>query len=171
MRLFQLLLAATIAAASPCVAGAQTPKPCSAAEYRQFDFWIGSWDVFSPDGKLAGHNRIERIEGGCGLQENWTAEGGSTGRSINTYLPADRQWHQFWLGSGGGVLNLAGTFDGHALTLQGTTAGPGGAIVQQRISFTPNADGSVRQLWEMSRDAGKTWTVSFDGKYVRAKGK
>ena len=147
---------------------AQTPKPCTAPEYRQFDFWVGMWDVFSPDGKLAGHNRIERIEGGCGLQENWTDQGGGTGRSINTYLPADKQWHQFWLGSGGGVLNLAGTFDGHSLTLRGTNSGAAGATIQHRISFTPNADGSVRQLWESSRDEGKTWTVSFDGKYVRA---
>ena len=57
---------------------APATKPCSAPPYRQFDFWIGDWDVFSPDGKLAGHNRVESIEGGCGIQENWTGAGGGT---------------------------------------------------------------------------------------------
>jgi hypothetical protein len=41
------------------------PKPCSTAEHRQFDFWVGPWDVFAPDGKKAGDNRIEAIDGGC----------------------------------------------------------------------------------------------------------
>jgi len=71
------------AAAQAPVAAAQPPS-CSAREYRQFDFWIGEWDVLAPDGTRAGHNRVERIEGGCGLQENWTGQGGGTGRSIST---------------------------------------------------------------------------------------
>ena len=149
--------------------GSQPPAtPCSAVEYRQFDFWIGEWDVIAPDGSIAGHNRVERIEGGCGLQENWTGQGGGTGRSINTYSPADRQWHQYWLGSGGGILNLAGTFDGDTLTLRGASAAAGGAAIENRLQFTRNADGSVRQFWQQSRDGGKTWSTAFDGKYVRA---
>jgi tetratricopeptide (TPR) repeat protein len=26
-------------------------RPCSGAEYRQFDFWLGEWDVFNPNGQ------------------------------------------------------------------------------------------------------------------------
>ena len=43
-------------------AAAQTPgnapAPCAAAEHRQFDFWIGEWDVTNPAGAVAGKNRI-----------------------------------------------------------------------------------------------------------------
>ena len=176
MRFLPLPAAAVAAimfgAAAP---GAQTPAAtaqppsCSAREYRQFDFWIGDWDVVAPDGTRAGHNRVERIEGGCGLQENWTGEGGGTGRSINTYSPADKQWHQYWLGSGGGILNLAGTFEGDTLTLRGVSAVAAGGTVENRLQFTRNADGSVRQFWQQSRDGGKTWSVAFDGKYIRAR--
>ena len=145
-------------------------RPCTAAEYRQFDFWIGDWDVIDRDGSVAGHNRVESIESGCGVQENWTATGGGgTGRSINTFSPGDRQWHQYWLGSGGGILDLAGTFANDTLTLTGTSHGPGGARVENRLQFTNNADGTVRQFWQQSRDGGKTWSVAFDGKYVRAR--
>src|SRR5689334_20132368 len=73
-------LAATIAAIAATTPAAQAPsaRPCGAAEYRQFDFWIGEWDVFDRDGSKAGHNRVESIEGGCGVQENWTSIGGGT---------------------------------------------------------------------------------------------
>jgi hypothetical protein len=40
-------------------------------------------------------------------------------------------------------------------------------IVTQRIIWSINDDRSVRQLWESSEDGGKTWTVAFDGNYVR----
>lgn len=33
----------------------------------------------------------------------------------------------------------------------------------ERITWTPNADGTVRQHWEQSTDGGKTWTTAFDG--------
>jgi hypothetical protein len=38
-----------------------------------------------------------------------------------------------------------------------------------RIRWTRNADGTVRQTWDISQDNGQTWKTSFDGKYVHAK--
>jgi hypothetical protein len=38
--------------------------------------------------------------------------------------------------------------------------------VHERISWTPQPDGTVRQLWEQSAD-GSRWRVVFDGRYVR----
>lgn len=152
-----------------CAAGAQAPapNPCAGPEYHAFDFWIGRWDVFAPDGKVAGHSRVDAIEGGCGLQENWTGAGGGTGRSLNSFSLVDRTWHQFWIGTGGSLLHLSGTFANGRLTMTGPSVAPGGALVDNRLSFTPNADGTVRQLWEISRDHGKTWQTTFDGRYVR----
>jgi hypothetical protein len=43
---------------------------------------------------------------------------------------------------------------------------PGGAMARQRITWTPNADGSVRQLWETADEKGG-WTVAFDGRYTK----
>ena len=39
---------------------------------------------------------------------------------------------------------------------------------QNRITWTPNEDGSVRQLWEATKDSGGTWVILFDGQYVKA---
>ena len=45
--------------------------------HRQFDFWIGRWDVFQPDGKKAGENLIEPILGGCPLLKRGPGGAGS----------------------------------------------------------------------------------------------
>jgi hypothetical protein len=37
----------------------------------------------------------------------------------------------------------------------------------QRITWSKNADATVRQVWDSSTDGGKTWTVAFDGVYTR----
>jgi hypothetical protein len=142
------------------------PPACSAPEHRQFDFWIGEWVVHGPAGKELGRNRIDRIEGGCGLQENWTsARGGYTGRSINAYRPETGQWHQTWLGNDGGLLLLDGTFANGKMVLEGKGLDQNGKPMLHRISWSPLAGGTLRQLWEQSTDEGKTWTTAFDGKY------
>ncbi len=141
--------------------GAQTPPP----EAGQFDFWVGDWRVFSPDGKIAGENQIEKIGAGWGLLENWTGAGGGTGKSLNTWLPDRKQWRQFWVGNGG-ALELTGGLDAHgAMVLTGTTATAAGGAQLERITWTPNPDGTVRQIWQQSADGGATWTTAFDGLY------
>ena len=165
---FPALLALSLGAV---FAPAQTPPLPAPPETRQFDFWIGDWNVTTPDGKPAGTNRIELIANGRGLLENWSgdpAAGGGTGKSLNAWNAAKRQWQQFWVGGGGGVLELAGGFVGGRMVLSGEHA-VSGRHVNERITWTPNADGSVRQLWEQSADGGKTWQTVFDGHYAKNK--
>ena len=162
------LPAATASAQSLPDTGA---KPCQSSEHRQFDFWVGSWDVFSTAGKKVGENRIELIADGCALLEQWTGNGGVTGKSLNSYDAIDRRWHQTWVDNSGTLLILAGKLVDRSMVLSMTGPSPTDpkTTVLQRITWTPANDGSVRQLWELSSDAGKSWTVLFDGRYVRAK--
>ena len=153
------ILSTVLASGAISLASAQNAKPaCTDAAHRQFDFWIGDWDVFTPDGKAAGRNQIASIAGGCGIEEQWIGAGGGSGRSLNAYDAAERRWRQFWVGGDGTVLQLAGSFAGNVMTLE--NAG-------NRIRFTRNGDGTVRQVWDQSSDGGKTWKTVFDGKYVR----
>jgi len=161
---------ALVASAESARAQAPARRACEAAEHRQFDFWVGRWDVYGPKGKKAGENRIEVIAEGCALLEQWTGSGGFSGKSLNIYDAGDRRWHQTWVDSGGTLLVLAGGLAERSMVMSGATPSPTDPTrtVQQRITWTPNADGSVRQLWESSADGGKSWTVVFDGRYVRA---
>lgn len=154
---------------------AQTP-PVPPPVNHDFDFWLGDWNVTTPDGKLAGTNRIEPVAGGRGLFENWegapqpNGQPGGSGKSLNAFNPATNQWQQFWVGTGGNVLELTGGLVGGRMVLTSTERPlRDGRRVTNRITWTPNTDGTVRQHWEQSFDAGQTWQTAFDGLYRRKK--
>jgi hypothetical protein len=149
------------------------PADCRAPEHRQFDFWVGDWDVLDPEGKLAGTNSITLEMDGCALQEHWrAAEGNQIGSSFNVYYPPTKRWYQTWVDSTGGFLLLSGGLEGGKMMLTGEMAGRQGGMVKHRLSFEKTGpEGSrVRQLWLASRDGGKTWSTVFDGTYVKKKG-
>jgi hypothetical protein len=145
--------------------GHAAPPPCSSGEHHQFDFWIGDWQVHRPDGAFAGINRITREYGGCVIHEHYVTGRGYSGESLNTYDAARKVWHQTWVDSDGLLLTLEGRWDGKSMVLEGDTPTPGGGVARQRITWTPNKDGSVRQIWEAADDKG-VWSVVFDGRYT-----
>jgi hypothetical protein len=163
-----LLQVAVMAGFTTGLAGQGNPPQfgCPAAEYRQFEFWVGDWDV-TAEGKAAGTNLVTLEEDGCLIHEHWAGSRGGTGQSFNFYDRTDSRWHQVWVDNQGNVLVLAGRWADGRLRFAGTAPGPGGAPQPQRLSFTPNADGTVRQLWETTADGGKSWQVVFDGLYKR----
>ena len=171
MSIRALTVALTLIA--PAMAAAQSPSPslaarrspvCTAQEARQFDFWVGEWDVYVR-GALGGRNLITKEHGGCALVEHWAATGGpSTGTSVNFYDPARGKWHQTWAGSGGGFLLLDGGWNGERMVLEGDRK-QGDAMVKNRISWQPLPGGHVRQTWETAQGTGE-WMIAFDGVYV-----
>lgn len=136
------------------------------AEVSQFDFMAGDWEVTEPDGKVVGHNHLERILGSRVLFENWEGNGGYVGKSFSIYDVADGVWKQFWVDASGLVLELRGGMVDGSMVLSGQRLQKGKSV-RDRIAWTPNPDGTVRQLWELSKDDGKTWSVVFDGLYHR----
>lgn len=156
----------TLLAAVLGSANAMAAAPCAGPEHRAFDFWLGNWEVHRPDGKLAGHNRITREYDGCVIHEHYTTEHGYSGESLNIYDAARKVWHQTWVDNSGLLLTLEGGMHDGAMVLQGQIVGKDGEIAKQRITWTPNADGSVRQLWEAANARGE-WTTSFDGHYTK----
>jgi hypothetical protein len=147
-------------------AGAAPPAPCASAEHRQFDFWIGDWQVHKNDGVFAGFNRITSEYRGCVIHERYGTGRGYSGESLNVYDAARKVWHQSWVDDTGLLLTLEGRWNGKSMVLEGLAPGSDGAMAKQRITWTPNADGSVRQLWETA-DAKGVWSVAFDGRYTK----
>ncbi len=175
MKKFALAAAATTAAmiltgSAAQTAAAQTAPnamPCGTPAHRQFDFWIGTWSV-TQGGKSAGKNEIKSVLGGCALLESWTGTGGVTGHSLNIYDSTRGLWHQTWVDSSGSLLTLEGKFVNGEMVLEGSAlADKGAKPTLQRITWTPQPAGSVRQLWQSSADKGRTWKTEFDGIYKR----
>ena len=143
--------------------------PCEHDEkFREFDFWVGQWDVHVANGTFAGHNEIERAHRGCVLIENWSSASGGGGMSINYLDEASGEWVQVWNDASGSQIHIRGglTEDGMLLTgkihyvASDTTA-------DFRGLWTPLDDGRVRQFFEQSSDGGQTWAPWFEGFYTR----
>jgi hypothetical protein len=145
--------------------------PCPASEHRQFDFWLGDWEVRDPAGKVVGHNQLTSLHKGCAMLESWAGTGGYTGSSLNIYDADRRKWHQTWVDSSGGLLLLEGAWTDGRMVLSGetTSADAPGEVTVNRITWQPLPDGRVRQLWESSTDKGRTWKTAFDGYYAKQK--
>jgi hypothetical protein len=158
-----LAILALTAASITCASAA---SPCDAPEHRAFDFWLGEWQVHNPAGKLAGVNRISSEYNGCVLHERYETGRGYSGESLNTFDAGRKVWHQTWVDTAGTLLVLEGGLRNGSMVLEGQTTGADAQVTRHRITWTPNADGSVRQLWE-STDAKGQWAVAFDGMYTR----
>lgn len=145
-------------------------KPCTSPAYRQFDFWIGDWDVTDPAGKPVDTNLIKPILGGCVLHESWVATGGNfTGQSHNTFDASRKLWHQTWVDISGTLSLLEGHFSNGVMRLSDKdTPGKKDPNALNEIAWTSNPDGSVSQVWRTSTDGGKIWKIAFDGKYVKS---
>jgi ketosteroid isomerase-like protein len=142
----------------------EPPAPCTSPAHRQFDFWIGDWDVFevrSPT-KVA-HVRIDSILNGCVLREDYQATDGHAGQSFTIYDATRNIWHQTWVTSQGVLLEIEGKFESGQMVLSGKNQQ--GALV--RGTWKP-VNGKVHEIAVKSADGGKTWQLWFDLMFHRS---
>jgi tetratricopeptide (TPR) repeat protein len=137
-------------------------------EYRQFDFWVGEWDVMNRRNQQVGINTVKLLEDGCIVEENWVHTGGGTGKSFNFYNPITRKWHQSYMDNDGSNWMMDGEYKDGALKYEGAIYSPGEKVLVHMTFFNLGPD-KVRQWAETSADEGKTWTTVWDGTYVRKK--
>ena len=168
MRKFVVLMALATSAAAQ-----QPAQPCHSAEYSKLDFWVGEWNVVSEAGENVGHNKIEKIVGGCAIIENWTDAQGGSGKSLFYFFPQTKQWKQVWVTDAGNVKEkqLLAEFSGPGARFQGTMRKKDGGSYLDRTTLTPLPNGDMQQVIELSFDNGKTWDPKhrWVGIYKKAK--
>lgn len=145
--------------------------PCTDDKYRHFDFWLGEWDVTGAGAAApTAKSDISSRHGGCMVLEQYEVNSGAyTGMSINYYDNVRDIWRQTWMANNGVPVYLEGGLneDGAmVLSDQGLAISEATGTIN-RVTWTPNDDGSVRQFWEVSSDDGETWSTAFDGMYTR----
>ena len=167
-RLRVALAALGMACATASIAESTATTPisshCTAAEYRQLDFWIGDWDTFesdAPEGESIARARVAPIAQGCAIHELYEQDDGLIGDSILSYDPVRKQWQQTWVTNRGALMVLWGNFKDGALILEGDVHLRDGKSVKQRITWEALEHG-VREYAVLSKDGGKTWAPAFD---------
>jgi len=162
--LLTALLAGSVAMVATNHRAPHTRAPsCDGAEYHQFDFFEGDWDVYDfgvPDSVIA-HNVVTPMAGGCAIREVYTQRDGMQGESFSTFDASRQLWHQSWVTNHGSLLLLDGRLDGGRMVLTATVHdGKGGSSLLRGI-WIP-ARGSVRETAQRSTDGGKRWEPVFD---------
>ena len=160
-----------LAGGSADLSAQNAPPSCEELEvHRQWDFWIGEWDVVVNDSTRtqAGSNTITAMHTGCALSENWVGASGSTGSSINFYDGARGVWRQVWVAPAYVIEIEGGLSDDGAMVLTGELR----TFVSKTTSpfrgtWRELEDGVVNQLFEIANPETGEWTVWFDGLYTR----
>lgn len=163
-----ILLGIAAACVSATAHGQAGPK-CNTPQHRQFDFWVGTWDV-SPTGQsqVVARSVIENLYDGCVIRENWKPNSGNPGGSLNTYSPDDGKWHQVWMDAANAMVMFDGGMVDGKMVLTGHWKGaqtPGKTDLV-RMTYSELDKGAVRQFGEISGDEGRTWKPFFDFTYM-----
>lgn len=144
--------------------------PCSVdPHHRDFDFWIGEWNVYNVSGQKAGESSVQLILDECVIFENWTDSYGNSGKSFNLFDAISGKWRQTWVDDKGFMTEyLDGVYSERKMVFVTRNTDRGnGATLMRRMTFFNLGPDQVRQFGEKSTDGGKEWTTEFDLIYQR----
>ncbi|HMV47293.1 MAG TPA: FG-GAP-like repeat-containing protein [Blastocatellia bacterium] len=151
------------------ISGKVPAAPCAdQPQYKQFDFWVGEWDVTVQDRKVA-DSSIQRTVGSCVIYENYEQAGGFQGKSFNFYDANLGKWRQTWVDATGTAADFSGEYKDGAMRYEGESHRANGTKLKQRMTVYNLGPNRVRQYGERSTDEGKTWAVTYDFLYIRKK--
>jgi hypothetical protein len=137
---------------------------CRAAPFRQFDFWVGDWDVYDADNAAArvARVRVSLILDDCVLLEEYTGADGHKGRSFSLYDASAKVWRQTWVTNRGEFLAIEGGLEPSGdMVLSGADRTAEGAARRVRGRWVPER-GGVREIAARSLDDGASWKPWFD---------
>ncbi|SMF24577.1 hypothetical protein [Pseudobacteriovorax antillogorgiicola] len=147
------------------------PKPCSKPNHQAFNFWLGTWDVRTANGKEAGLNEITRVNE-CLILESWTGKKGLKGSSMNYYDPQLQQWVQHWVSADGTIIHLKGEAKEQGIAMEGTIYY---AKTKKTFPFRGEwqqlKDKRVRQYFSQQDPKTMKWVTWFEGFYKKRAGK
>ncbi len=126
--------------------------------------------------KKAGDSKISIIPDSCVILEEWTSNGkqggiACAGKSLNTFTIATGQWQQTRADNAGGTNEyLLGRFENNKI-IYSCKPFPfsNDSMTVRKMTFFNLGTDKVRQLGEISKDNGATWSTEYDLEYRRKK--
>ncbi|RMF56524.1 MAG: DUF1579 domain-containing protein [Calditrichaeota bacterium] len=153
-------------------------RPCDTPEGKQFDFWVGRWDLTWPAEQMGGEkgqlghgsNTVTKILDDCIVQEQFRFPAGNfNGTSVSVYNLRTKRWQQTWVDNQGGYLLFTGGFKDGKMELRTPTYQRNGKTIVSRMVFRNIAKDSFDWDWQRSSDGGNTWQDVWNIHYRRKK--
>jgi hypothetical protein len=129
---------------------------------RDFDFWVGDWDVsWGEDAR--GTNKVSHLFDGRAILEQFDGRPGIDllGTSVSVYDSKSARWCQTWVDSERNYLLFEGAFADGGMDLR--TTGDG---VMYRMQWKDIEDDTLRWLWQRSREDAE-WETLWELRYAR----
>jgi hypothetical protein len=177
MLLGVLFLPATAKEAVPGSDGRLNSK-CNAPAGRDFDFWIGTWDLrvrqrIGIEGDEYRDGRavsiVRPILDGCVLLEEFDGDQlprPVVGISVSTFNSRTGRWQQTWVDNSANNMVFQGGYAGDHMEMI-HKAEEGGDPVLWRITFYNVHDDEFDWAYDRSTDGGKTWLNFMEIHYTR----
>lgn len=146
-------------------------QPCRRPEHRQFDFWLGKWNVFGAAGSQIATSIISRDMGGCLIMEDFIQNNGFQGLSMSAFDRKEGRWHQTFVDNiVAASFRLAGGLQGRDMVMSGSQdvfSFATGTVRHRDVTVTWSTlpQNRVRQVFVASFDGGPPATT-FNGLYV-----
>jgi hypothetical protein len=147
-------------------------SPCASdSTYQRLAFWVGDWEVVDSTGAHYATQRVRAVLENCAITAEWESGGGYKGLSMFAFDPKSSEWRQMY------AANQVPSPSGVELRRSDSSyRGPGvrfillldpqdGNLVRSRVTIMPLSDHRAMQLFEESRDAGKTWHTVFKAEH------
>lgn len=151
------------------VAARKNAHPCvGLPEYRQFDYWLGDWNV-EVGGQRIATSSINVILDDCVIFENYHALRGYEGKSFSIWDAITKRWEQRYVDTTGAFHEWKGGLENGQMRFLWRHNDAAGHPQLDRMTYAKEGPDKVRQLLENSTDDGKTWSPTFDGMYIRRK--
>jgi hypothetical protein len=128
---------------------------------RDFDFWVGGWEVSWGDG-ARGTNTVKHLFDGRVILEQFDGRPGIDlrGTSVSVYDKSSRR-RQTWVDSERNYLLFEGAFADGVMDLRSTDNG-----VVHRMLWRDIQHETLRWLWQRAVDDGG-WETLWELRYVR----
>src|SRR3984957_281034 len=125
---------------------------------RQLDYWLGNWKIGAEGSSGNAHSTVSLSLDQCLIIENWDGGRGHSGQNVFGYSADDKSWYGLFADNEGRLhVFTSGKVASDTAAFEGTSRGPNGERVLNRVRIIRLNPNKVEQTWEKSTDNGASW--------------
>lgn len=155
-----------------------TPLPaCSTdSNYQRLAFWVGDWEVVDSTGAHYATQRVRAVIDACAITAEWTGRVGDKGMNLSSFDGRTGEWRQMYASNqvpgplGVQLRRSDPSYAGPGVRFIPLVDAPAGELSRSRVTIMPLGEHRAMQLFEDSKDGGKTWHVLFKAEHRQRAG-